>query len=152
MTREEIIAEYGALLSEHGQWWVMESGLVAPGESNYYIPREDVARTRGAERASEWVAHVSEKTWCRPKDLIEAIRAAISAYDLASKIDWAETRRQLLWDAYVACCAEEAERQIGRLGAGVHSMSDLSKAWDLGERLAGEYWSPSREWKAEPFA
>lgn len=148
ITRDYAIEQYGPILAEHGQWWVMKTGLVAV-EEGYFIERAEVAATRADTGGlSEWVVHVAEKNWCRPRDLINSIKAAIKIYGLASDIDWSATELHVMRDAYQAFCDDFDARGRKRtpIIGGVYRMSDLPD----GEDVATQLWDPGRTWDPTP--
>ncbi len=145
MTREELEAEYGRIISEHGQWVVTERFILAPKEL-YPIPRSEAAALTDGERSSEWVRHVSEKNWCRPRDLIAAIKASIATSGGRDPIDWEETTNKLIYRAYRQCLGEEADRRLGLSSEHGIMAGDVARSMELEGRLADEYWDPSRDW------
>lgn len=86
----DIEQEYGWILSQHGQWFVTEKGLVArtPGIDEYFISRDEIAALFPGTRKSLWVEHMAGKSWVVLPDLIDAIKAGIRIYGASSHIDW----------------------------------------------------------------
>lgn len=148
MDMAEIQKEYGEVLSEHGQWIVTESCIVAPDE-NYYIQRETAATTLHGTHLSEWALHVGEKVWCRPADLVAALKASIALSNFDDPIDWQATEDRLRYRAYVVCCMEEAKRRLGTEAGGLMRPSQVFAEYALGKKLAAQFWQPGLDWSSE---